>query len=78
MLNPVGANGYLTNLGGSNAVKSYIGRHAPELLKQFELVMNTLSEEEVLQQEAASTSEDPPPYAAVGPADEANPSDAQD
>lgn len=78
LLNLVVAKGYLTKLIGNDAVKSYIGRHAPEILEQFELVVNTLSMEEALQQEAASTSETPPPDAAVGPADQADPSNAQD
>ena len=68
----------MTKLIGNDAVKSYIGRHAPEILEQPELVENTLSMEEALQQEAASTSENPPPDVAVGPADEANPIDAHD
>ena len=79
LLNLVVAKGYLTKLIGNDAVKSYIGRHAPEILEQFELVVNTLSMEEALQQEAASaTSENLLPDAAVGPADQADPSDAQD
>ena len=78
LLNLVVAKGYLTKLIGNDAVKSYIGRHAPEILEQFELVVNTLSMEEALQQEAASTSENAQPDAAVGPADQADPSNAQD
>jgi hypothetical protein len=78
LLNLVVAKGYLTKLIGNDAVKSYIGRHAPEILEQFELVVNTLSMEEALQQEAASTSENLLPDAAVGPAYQADPSDAQD
>lgn len=56
LLNLVVAKGYLTKLIGNEAVKSYVGRHAPEILEQFELVVNTLSMEEALQQQdAAST-----------------------
>lgn len=77
LLNLVVAKGYLTKLISIDAVKSYIGRHAPEILEKFELVVNTLSMEEALQQEAASTSENPPPDAAVGPAEQADPGDEQ-
>ncbi len=49
LLNLVVAKGYLTKLMGNAAVKSYVGRHAPEILEQFELVVNTLSMEAALQ-----------------------------
>ena len=47
------AKGYLTKLMGNTAVKSYVGKHAPEILEQFELVVNTLSMEESLQNQDA-------------------------
>jgi len=47
------AKGYLTKLVSNEAVKSYIGRHAPEILEHFELVVNTVSMEEALQQQEA-------------------------
>jgi hypothetical protein len=52
LLNLVVARGHLTKLIGNPVVKSYIGRHAPEILEQFELVVNTASMEEALQQQA--------------------------
>ena len=53
LLNLVVARGYLTKLMGNTAVKSYVGKHAPEILEQFELVVNTLSMEESLQNQDA-------------------------
>jgi len=53
LLNLVVAKGYLTKLVSNAAVKSYIGRHAPEILEHFELVVNTISMEEALQQQVA-------------------------
>jgi len=52
LLNLVVAKGYLTRLLANAAVKSYIGRHAPEILEHFELVVNTVSMEEALQRQA--------------------------
>lgn len=52
LLNLVVAKGYLTKLLANAAVKSYIGRHAPEILEHFELVVNTVSMEEALQRQA--------------------------
>lgn len=43
--------GYLTKLLVNDAVKSYILRHEPEILEQFELVANTVSMEEALHQQ---------------------------
>jgi len=53
LLNLVVAKGYLTKLVSNAAVNSYIGRHAPEILEHFELVVNTFSMEEALQQQVA-------------------------
>jgi len=53
LLNLVVAKGYLTRLVSNAAVKSYIGRHTPEILEHFELVVNTVSMDEALQQQAA-------------------------
>ena len=52
LLNLVVAKGYLTKLLANEAVKSYIQRHEPEILEQFELVVNTVSMEEAVQQQA--------------------------
>lgn len=57
LLNLVVARGYLTKLIGNPAVRSYLDRHAPEILEHFELVANTASMEEALQQQA-DTAED--------------------
>ena len=57
LLNLVVARGYLTKLIANPAVKSYIGRHAPEILEHFELVVNTLSMEEALQQQAEAAAD---------------------
>ncbi len=35
----------------NEAVKSYIGRHEPEILTYLELVVNTVSMEEAVQQQ---------------------------
>ena len=51
LLNLVVAKGYLTKLLANEAVKSYIQRHEPEILEQFELVVNTVSMEEAVQQQ---------------------------
>ena len=51
LLNLVVAKGYLTKLVGNDAVKSFIFRHEPEILEQFELVVNTVSMEEAVQQQ---------------------------
>ena len=45
------AKGYLTKLLANDAVKSYIGRHEPEILTHLELVVNTVSMEEAVQQQ---------------------------
>ena len=51
LLNLVVAKGYLTKLLANGAVKSYIGRHEPEILTHLELVVNTVSMEEAVQQQ---------------------------
>jgi hypothetical protein len=55
LLNLVVAKGYLTKLLSNEAVNSYIQRQEPEILEQFELVVNTVSMEEAVQQQAEST-----------------------
>ena len=54
LLNLVVAKGYLTKLLANQAVQSFIQRHEPEILKHFELVVNTVSIEEAVQQRNAS------------------------
>ncbi len=49
LLNLVVAKGYLTKLLANEAVKSYIGRHEPDILRHLELVANTVSMEEAVQ-----------------------------
>lgn len=78
LLNLVVAKGYLTKLTGNAAVKSYVVQHAPEILKQFELVVNTLSMEEALQQEEASTGESTGLDAMAASADQVDTPRAQD
>ena len=51
LLNLVVAKGYVTKLLSNPAVKSYIGRHQPEILSHLELVVNTVSMEEAVQQQ---------------------------
>lgn len=58
LLNLVVAKGYLTKLLANEAVKSYIQRHEPEILEQFELVVNTVSMEEAVQQQAETSPTD--------------------
>ena len=45
------AAGYLTKLLANDAAKSFIKRHEPDILEQFELVTDTFSMEETLQQQ---------------------------
>jgi hypothetical protein len=52
LLNLVVAKGYLTKLVGNEAVRSWLSRHAPEILEQFDLVINTTSMEEAMEQRA--------------------------
>ncbi len=58
LLNLVVAKGYLTKLLSNDAVNSYIQRHEPEILEQFELVVNTVSMEEAVHQQAETTPAD--------------------
>ena len=53
-MNLVIAKGYLTKLLANQAVQIFIQRHEPEILKHFELIVNTVSMEEAVQQWAAS------------------------
>jgi len=41
---------YLKKLMENDAVRSYVARHASEILEQFELVLNTVSMEEAVEQ----------------------------
>lgn len=50
LLNLVVAKGYLKKLMENEAVRSYVARHAAEILEQFELVLNTISMEEAVEQ----------------------------
>ena len=52
LLNLVVAKGYLTKMLGNVAVRSWLSRHAPEILEQFDLVINTTSMEEAMEQQA--------------------------
>jgi hypothetical protein len=52
------AKGYLTKLLANEAVNSYIHRHEPDILEQFELVVNTISMEEAVQQQAETIPSD--------------------
>ena len=51
LLNLVLAKGYLAKLLCNEAVKSFVGSHAPEILEHFEMVVNTVSMEEAVQQQ---------------------------
>jgi len=59
LLNLVVAKGYLTKLLANGAVKSYIGRHEPEILTHLELVVNTVSMEEAVQQQQHADATEP-------------------
>ena len=50
LLNLVVAKGYLKKVLENEAVHAYVGRHAPEILEHFELVLNTVSMEEAVEQ----------------------------
>ncbi len=54
LLNLVVAKGNLTKLLANLALQSFTQRHEPEILKHFELVVNTVSMEEAVQQRNAS------------------------
>ena len=66
LLNLVVAKGYVTKLVGNEAVRSWLTRTAPEILEQFELVINTTSMEEALDQQAQEEGQFDP--AGQGPA----------
>ena len=57
LLNLVVAKGYLTKLLVNEAVKSYIGRHEPEILTHLELVVNNVSMEKAVQQQQAEAAD---------------------
>ena len=42
---------YLAKLLANEAVKSFVGNQAPEILEHFEMVVNTVSMEEAVQQQ---------------------------
>ena len=50
LLNLVVAKGYLKKLLENEAIRAFVDRTAPEILEQFELVLNTLSMEEAIEQ----------------------------
>lgn len=50
LLNLVVAKGYLKKVLENEAVRAFVGRNAPEILEQFELVLNTVSMEEAIEQ----------------------------
>jgi len=60
LLNLVVAKGYVTKLVGNEAVRSWLTRTAPEILEQFELVINTTSMEEALDQQAQEEGQSDP------------------
>jgi ParB-like chromosome segregation protein Spo0J len=76
LLNLVVAKGYLTKLVGNDAVRSWLSRHAPEILEQFDLVINTTSMEEAMEQRARE--EDGMEALAVGPEATLEPEIAED
>ena len=49
LLNLVVAKGYLKKVLENEAVRAFVGRNAPEILEQFELVLNTVSMEEAIE-----------------------------
>lgn len=59
LLNLVVAKGYLTKLVANEAVRSWLDRNTPEILEQFELVINTASMEEAMEQQARDGSDGP-------------------
>ena len=67
------AKGYLTKLLANEAVKSYIGRHEPEILTHLELVVNTVSMEEAVQQQLDSEVTEPMSDPETEAVPEANP-----
>lgn len=59
LLNLVVAKGYLTKLVANEAIRSWLDRNTPEILEQFELVINTTSMEEAMEQQARDGSDEP-------------------
>src|SRR6056297_235 len=59
LLNLVVAKGYLTKLAGNVAVRSWLDRNTPEILEQFDLVINTTSMEEAMEQQARDGADEP-------------------
>lgn len=51
LLNLVVAKGYLAKLLENDSVRSWLGRHAADILEQFDRVVNTTSMEEALEQQ---------------------------
>ncbi len=49
LLNLAAAKAYMTKLLSNKAVKSYILRHEPDILEQFQLAVNAISIEEAVQ-----------------------------
>lgn len=72
------AKGNLTKLLSNDAVKSYIARHEPEILKYFELVMNAVSMEEAVRQQLEADGEfEEGPGSNDQPAAETTPPDSE-
>ncbi|MGX1100518.1 plasmid partitioning protein RepB C-terminal domain-containing protein [Amorphus sp. MBR-141] len=59
LLNLVVAKGYLTKLVADEAVRSWLGSNTPEILEQFELVINTTSMEEAMEEQARDGIDEP-------------------
>ena len=59
LLNLVVAKGYLTKLVANEAVRSWLDRNTPEILEQFDLVINTTSMEEAMEQQARDGTDEP-------------------
>lgn len=59
LLNLVVAKGYLKKVLENEAVRAFVGRNAPEILEQFELVLNTVSMEEAVEQVERGAPENP-------------------
>jgi ParB-like chromosome segregation protein Spo0J len=61
LLNLVVAKGYLTKMVGNDAVRSWLSRHASEILEQFDLVINTTSMEEAVERQTREETAWQPP-----------------
>lgn len=64
LLNLVVAKGYITKLVANDAVRSWLTRNEPEILEQFDMVINTTSMEEALEQQTQNQGE--PGETAIG------------